>query len=139
MSDETNIAVADDPALLPGTAQERAEEAAHGMSAIPPSELPMLPGEVYSHPSPFQYVMIAVVLCVITGLEIGMYYLTDSIPRGLYVGILLVMAFTKFVTVASWYMHLRTDRPVFRRLFIMGGVGAVLLYTVVLATLHVFE
>ena len=139
MSDETNIAVADDPALLPGTAAERADEAAHGMSAIPSSELAMLPGEIHSHPSPFQYVMIAVVLCVITGLEVGMYYLTDSIPRGLYVTILLVMALTKFVTVTSWYMHLRSDRPIFRRLFIVGSIGAVVLYTIVLATLHVFE
>jgi cytochrome c oxidase subunit 4 len=83
--------------------------------------------------------MIAVVLCVITGLEVGMYYLVDSIPRGLYVAILLAMALTKFVTVVSWYMHLRSDRPIFRRLFIVGGVGAVLLYTIVLATLHAFE
>ena len=35
------------------------------------SDLPMLPGEEHPHPSPFQYVMIAVVLCVITALEIG--------------------------------------------------------------------
>ena len=49
------------------------------------------------------------------------------------------MALIKFVTVASWYMHLRTDRPIFRRFFITGGVGAVVLYTIVLATLHVFE
>ena len=139
MTDETNIAVTDDPALLPGTPEERAEEAAHGLSAIPSSELPMLPGEIHSHPSPFQYVMIAVVLCVITGLEVGMYYLTDSIPRGLYIAILLTMALVKFITVASWYMHLRSDRPIFRRLFIVGGIGAVLLYTIILATLHVFE
>lgn len=139
MSDETDIAVADDPDLLPGSAEERAAEAAHGLSVIPESELPMLPGELRPHPSPFQYVMIAVVLCVITGLEVGMYYLVDSIPRGLYVAILLAMALTKFVTVVSWYMHLRSDRPVFRRLFIVGGVGAVVLYTIVLATLHAFE
>ncbi|MEP6625463.1 MAG: cytochrome C oxidase subunit IV family protein [Acidimicrobiia bacterium] len=138
MSDETNIAVADDPAL-PGTPEQRAAEAAHGMSAIPSSALPMLPGEVRPHPSPFQYVMIAVILCVITGLEVGMYYLTDSIPRALYVAILLSMALTKFVTVVSWYMHLRSDRPIFRRLFIVGGCGALTLYMAVLATLHVFE
>ena len=123
MSDETNLAIADDPALLPGADHE----------------LALLPGELRPHPSPFQYVMIAVVLCVITGLEVGMYYLTDSVPRALYVTILLTMALTKFVTVVSWYMHLRTDRPIFRRLFIVGGCGALVLYTVVLATLHVFE
>ena len=123
MSDETNLAIADDPALLPGADHE----------------LALLPGELRPHPSPFQYVMIAVVLCVITGLEVGMYYLTNDVPRALYVTILLTMAFTKFVTVVSWYMHLRTDRPIFRRLFIVGGTGALVLYTIVLATLHVFE
>ena len=139
MSDETNLATADDPALLPGPAEQRAEEDLHGMSAIRPSDLPMLPGELRPHPSPFQYVMIAVILCVITGLEVGMYYLIDSIPRGLYIVILLSMAITKFVTVVSWFMHLRVDRPIFRRLFIVGSIGAVLLYSIILFTLHVYE
>jgi len=31
------------------------------------------------------------------------------------------------------------DRPIFRRFFIVGSVGAVVLYTIVLTTLHVFE
>ena len=139
MSDETNIATEDDPALLPGTAEERAAEDLHGMSVITSDELPMLPGELRPHPSPFQYVMIAVILCVITGLEVGMYYLTDSIPRGLYIAILLSMAITKFVTVVSWFMHLRVDRPIFRRLFIVGSIGAIFLYTIVLLALHVYE
>lgn len=129
----------DDPALLPGSAVERAEEERYGLSAIPPEEVPLLPGELRPHPSPFQYVMIAVVLCVITALEVGMYYLEGDIPDALLVGVLLSMALTKFVLVASWYMHLRTDRMIFRRFFIMGGIGAILLYTIVLATLHVFE
>ena len=47
------------------------------------------------------------------------------------------MAFVKFFLVASWYMHLRTDQPVFRRFFVIGSIAAVLLYTVVLLTLHV--
>lgn len=129
----------DDPELLPGSAMERADEEEHGLSAIPPEEVPLLPGELRPHPSPFQYVMIAVVLCVITALEVGMYYLEGDIPDALLVGVLLSMALTKFVLVASWFMHLRTDRMIFRRFFIMGGIGAILLYTIVLATLHVFE
>ena len=139
MSDTTNLATADDPALLPGTAEQRAEEDLHGMKAIKSSDLPMLPGELRPHPSPFQYVMIAVILCVITGLEVGMYYLTDSIPRALYITVLLAMAVTKFVIVVSWFMHLRVDRPIFRRLFIVGSIGAVLLYSIILFTLHVYE
>ena len=141
MTDETTTTMrtTDDPALLPGTDAERADEALHGMSAISSSELAMLPGELRPHPSPFQYVMIAVILCVITGLEVGMYYLTDDVPRGLYIAILLAMAVTKFVIVVSWFMHLRVDRPIFRRLFVIGSVGAVLLYTIILTTLHVYE
>jgi cytochrome c oxidase subunit 4 len=138
MSDETTLTPEDDPALLPGDAAERAEEAVEGLSAIRSSELPMLPGELRPHPSPFQYVMIAVILCVITGLEVGTYYLPSDFPRPLYVTILIVLALTKFVSVVSWYMHLRTDRPIFRRFFVVGAVGAVVLYAAILATLHAF-
>ena len=139
MSDETTIETIDDPALLPGTPAERAAEELHGMSAIAPEELAMLPGELRPHPSPFQYVMIAVILCVITALEVATYYLPNDFPRALYVTILLVLAVTKFVTVVAWYMHLRVDRPIFRRFFVVGAIGALTLYTIVLATLHVFE
>jgi len=139
MSDESTLTAPDDPALLPGTDAERADEAAHGMSALPPEEVPLLPGELRPHPSPFQYVMIAVILCVITAIEVGIYYLPDDFPRALYVAILLTLALTKFVTVVAFYMHLRVDRPIFRRFFTVGAVGAVLLYTIVLTSLHVFE
>jgi cytochrome c oxidase subunit 4 len=138
MSDETTVTTTDDPALLPGTAEERADEERYGLSAISPSELPLLPGELRPHPSPFQYVMIAVILCVITGLEVGMYYIESDVPKGFYIATLLTMALIKFVTVVSFYMHLRTDRPIFRRFFITGAVGAVVLFTIVLSTLHVW-
>jgi len=139
MSDEISTVTTDDPSLLPGTDAERAIEDRAGMSTIASEELPMLPGELRAHPEPFQYVMIAVILVVITGLEVGTYYLPHDFPRPLYVAILLTFALTKFVTVVSWYMHLRTDRPIFRRFFITGAVGAVVLFTIVLTTLHIFE
>jgi caa(3)-type oxidase subunit IV len=131
--------MSDDQALLPGTPAEREAEAEYGLSVITPDEVPMLPGEEHSHPSPFQYVIIFVVLCVITALEIGLYYLEDVLPWALIVGLLISLAFVKFVGVASWYMHLRTDKPIFRRFFIMGFVAALLLYTIVLTTFRVFD
>src|SRR5829696_6119133 len=130
MSDETSIATPDDPALLPGTAEERAAEDVHGMSVISSDELAMLPGELRPHPSPFQYVMIAVILCVITALEVGTYYLPDDFPRALYITILLVLAITKFTMVVAWFMHLRFDRRIFRRFFVVGSIGAIALYTI---------
>jgi hypothetical protein len=111
-------------------------EPAHDHSLIHGhSDLPMLPGEEHPHPSPFQYVMIAVVLCVITGLEIGAYYLDKAVPKGALTAILVVSAIAKFFIVTGWYMHLKTDRPIFRRLFILGVVGAIILFTIVLLTL----
>jgi cytochrome c oxidase subunit 4 len=111
--------------------------AAGGVPAHPAPA--MLPGEVRPHPQPFQYVMIAVVLCVVTALEVGMYYLEGDLPDQVIIGILLVMALVKFVLVASWYMHLRTDRPIFKRFFTTGVIGAVILYAVVLLTLGVLN
>ena len=96
----------------------------------------LLPGELRPHPTPIQYVVVAVILVVITGLEIAVSYTEGTLPDGLIVVLLVGMAFVKFFLVASWYMHLRTDRPVFRRFFILGASAAVLLYLVVLATLH---
>jgi caa(3)-type oxidase subunit IV len=129
----------DDQALLPGTAAERADEEAHGLSVIAPDELPMLPGEIKPHSSPFQYVMIAVVLCVITAVEVGLYYIESDLPTALYVGLLLALALVKFVMVASLYMHLSSDKPIFKRFFITGGIGAVTLYAIVLTTLHIWD
>jgi caa(3)-type oxidase subunit IV len=129
----------DDPELLPGTVAERESEEEHGLSVISPDEVPMLPGEVKPHASPFQYVMIAVVLCVITAVEVGLYYIEDDLPTALYVALLLSLALVKFIMVASLYMHLSSDKPIFRRFFITGGVGAVILYTIVLTTFHIWD
>ncbi|HEY3671529.1 MAG TPA: cytochrome C oxidase subunit IV family protein [Acidimicrobiia bacterium] len=96
----------------------------------------LLPGEIRAHPDPWQYVVVAVVLAVITGVEIAVSYMEGDIPDGLITVLLLAMMVVKFILVASWFMHLRTDQPVFKRLFIVGAIAAPVLYLVVLATLH---
>jgi caa(3)-type oxidase subunit IV len=125
--------------MLVGTAEEREREKKYGLGEIPPEEVPLLPGELTHHPSPFQYVVIAMILVVITAVEVGVSYLDGEIPKGLIIVLLLGMGLVKFVTVASYYMHLKTDKPVFRRFFIMAGVGAIIVYTIVLTTLHVWS
>jgi cytochrome c oxidase subunit 4 len=117
-----------------GRAIERAEERLPAEMTTPAPGL--LPGELKPHPTPVQYVIVAVVLVVITAIEIAVSYTEGVIPDGLIIVLLLVMAFVKFFLVAAWYMHLRTDAPLFRRFFILGAVAAVLLYLVVLATLQ---
>jgi cytochrome c oxidase subunit 4 len=123
----------------PGTALERA--AADELELSPSDFVPapgLLPGEVSPHPSPFKYVMIAVILVVVTAVEIATSYLEGDIPDGLIVTLLLGMAIVKFSLVAAWYMHLKTDLPIFRRFFILGLAAAVVLYAVVIGSLHGF-
>ncbi|MCU1428084.1 MAG: Prokaryotic Cytochrome oxidase subunit [Actinomycetia bacterium] len=107
--------------------------------ATRPDQVLMLPGEVKPHPTPRQYVLIAVVLVVITGFEIGASYLDGDINSTLLIGLLAVMAAIKFVLVVSWYMHLRTDLKVFRRAFVVGLFLAGFVYMVALTSLHLFN
>ena len=120
----------------PGTALEPAGAAP---PAVAEPQTPMLPGEVRPHPTPQRYVMIAAILVVATAAEVGLYYLEGEVPDGLIIAFLLMFAVIKFALVASWYMHLRTDKPIFRRFFVLGIVAAITLYLIVLTTLHVFS
>jgi cytochrome c oxidase subunit 4 len=120
----------------PGAALERAEAAPPAPARGP---VPMLPGEVRPHPSPQRYVMIAAILVVATAAEVGLYYLEGDISDGLIIVFFLMFAAIKFTLVASWYMHLRTDKPIFRRFFALGIAAAISLYLIVLTTLHVFS
>jgi caa(3)-type oxidase subunit IV len=99
----------------------------------------LLPGEVRPHPSPFKYVVIAVVLVVVTAAEVWTSYLDDVLSSNVIIVLLLTFGFIKFVTVASWYMHLRTDKPIFRRFFALGVAAAITLFLIVLLTLHAFS
>jgi cytochrome c oxidase subunit 4 len=99
----------------------------------------LLPGEVRPHPSPLKYVMIAVVLVVVTAAEVWVSYLDEVLASGLIIVLLLLFGFLKFTMVAAWYMHLRTDKAIFRRFFALGIAAAISLYLIVLLTLHVFS
>ncbi|MDQ1519369.1 MAG: cytochrome c oxidase subunit [Actinomycetota bacterium] len=104
-----------------------------------PDQLPMLPGEVKPHPTPRQYVLIAVVLVIITALEIAASYLDGDVNSTLLILVLAVMAGVKFFLVVSWYMHLRTDLRIFRRMFVVGLLLAGTVYMIALTSLHIFN
>jgi caa(3)-type oxidase subunit IV len=90
----------------------------------------------HAHPTPKDYWIIFVVLVVVTAVEVAIVY-TDA-PRGIIVAVLASAAIFKFALVVMWYMHLRFERPLFRRFFLIGLVGALVLYGVVLATFSAF-
>jgi cytochrome c oxidase subunit 4 len=87
----------------------------------------------HEHPGPGQYVKVALFLAVVTAIEVGAYYVT-GIPDAILSASLLVMMVVKFVMVGLWFMHLRFDSPLFRRLFIVGIVLAMAVYAVVLVS-----
>lgn len=89
------------------------------------------------HPGPKEYVKIAIVLAVVTLLEIGLFYV-EAIPDLVLTLSLLVLAIIKFALVALWFMHLRFDSPLFSRLFVTGIALAVTVFVVVLLTFRVF-
>jgi cytochrome c oxidase subunit 4 len=88
------------------------------------------------HPTPRNYVVIAVVLAVITAFEVLIYYI-EAI-QAVLVPLLIFFAFLKFALVALWFMHLRFDSRLFRRLFVTGLVLAFLVFGVVLATFFLY-
>jgi cytochrome c oxidase subunit 4 len=89
--------------------------------------------DAHAHPSPAKYVMIALILAIVTGIEVGLYYI--DMPDKLFVAILLGLAFIKFSMVAAYFMHLKFDGRLLRRLFITGILLAGAVYTVALVTL----
>lgn len=92
--------------------------------------------ELVTHPGPAEYVRVAIVLAVATVFEVGLYYL--KIPHTALVATLLFLAVAKFALVALWFMHLRFDSRIFRRMFVVGLSLAIGVYMVVLLSFRVF-
>lgn len=88
------------------------------------------------HPSPKEYVRIALVLAVITAAEVSIYYM-DAV-RSVLVPLLLLFSFVKFSLVVLWYMHLKFDSRTYARFFMIGLSLAVTLYIIVLLTFKAF-
>jgi len=142
MSDETDVSEPDETEQPEGTVKTLE----HELSAVTHAEMGgvlqsapgLLPGEVTKHPTPFKYVMIFLILVVITGIEIAVSYSDGSVTSGVIVALLLVFAIIKFAMVAAYFMHLRTDQPIFRRFFVLGIITAMAVFAVAVTTLHVF-
>ena len=91
-----------------------------------------------AHPTPAQYWKIAVVLAVLTSIEVGVFYINGAYDLGvLNAAILVILALLKFVIVVGWYMHLRFEKSILSRFFSAGFVLAVALYSIILAGLGV--
>ena len=69
------------------------------------------------HPGAAVYVFVALVLAVVTAVELIVIY--TSLSRLIMVTLLLLLSAGKFYTVAMFFMHLRYDNRLFSIIF--GG------------------
>lgn len=85
------------------------------------------------HPPTATYVQIAVVLFALTALEVGAFEIAER--QGGFVGehvtaILVLLSAVKFALVAFFYMHLKMDGSMLRRIF---GFSLVIATIVIMA------
>ncbi len=69
------------------------------------------------HPTWSTYWKVAVILTLMTVVEVWIYYIPAFVASRAFVPILLIMSGVKFFIVVSFYMHLRYDHKLFRALF----------------------
>jgi len=74
-------------------------------------------GEVHEHPTWAQYKWVALILTLITIVEVWVYYIPAFVASRLFVPTLLIMSAVKFAIVVMFYMHLKYDHKLFRALF----------------------
>ena len=97
--------------------------------------------EGHSHPGWQLYVIIAVILFVLTAMEVGAYEIADrgiTSGFGLFVGqmfveILLVLSAAKFALVAMFYMHLKQDSRLFTGVFVFPLIIAAIIVVALMA------
>ena len=106
-------------------------------SSSDPAMESMEPGVEEHYPDEGQYIKVALILFVITMGEVGIYYVTGA--RQAVTTLMLVMMAVKFALVALYFMHLRFDSKLFRRLFVTGIILAIAVYIIALTSLHVFS
>ena len=73
-------------------------------------------GEVHEHPTWKEYKWVALILTLITVVEVWIYY-TPFSKTPFFVPVLLIMSVAKFTIVVMFYMHLKYDHKLFRALF----------------------
>jgi cytochrome c oxidase subunit IV len=121
------------PAPMPANPEDRllVEEAAIHHRPHPEG------GEHGAHPTDVQYMLIALFLAVLTAIEVAITYIKGLGDAA--APLLIILAAIKFSCVVAFFMHLRFDNPVVRRLFLLGITLALTVYIVVFFTLGVFS
>jgi cytochrome c oxidase subunit 4 len=91
----------------------------------------------HAHPTPLQYAAIALILAIITAIEVGVFYVEALEQYTLVViAIFIILSAIKFALVVMFYMHLRYETKLFSGFFV-GGV--ILATSVIIALMALFS
>jgi cytochrome c oxidase subunit 4 len=83
------------------------------------------------------YVNVAIILAIITAVEVATLYV-PGIPNVLLVTSLILMSAGKFVLVVGFFMHLRYDHNIMRSLFIGPLIIAICIILALMALFSAF-
>lgn len=92
------------------------------------------------HPTPRQYVNIAILLAVLTAIEVALFYVEQGVEEfttNMASPLLILLAVLKFVIVVGYYMHLKYEKSLVKNFFVIGFVAALVLYTATLLALGI--
>jgi cytochrome c oxidase subunit IV len=95
------------------------------------------PGVEEHYPDEWQYIKVALILFAITMAEVSIYYVSGAMH--VVITLMAFMMIAKFAIVALYFMHLRFDSKLFRRLFVTGIILACAVYLIALSSLHIWE
>ena len=98
-----------------------ASEIAHGDHELAHEE---------AHATAQTYVKVALILAVITLIEVFIWYLPTARP--VLVPALIVLSLAKFLAVVGYFMHLKYDQPIFRFMFFAGLIVALSVFIAML-------
>jgi len=87
------------------------------------------------HASRATYWMVALILGIVTLLEVAVFYV--PLLHAVIVPMLLVLSAFKFALVAAFFMHLKYDKPVLSMVFAIGLLVAVFIILALYLLFHV--
>lgn len=86
----------------------------------------------HAHISDWGYVKVALLLGAITGLEVFTYFESVVDWGKALIPALLLMMVLKFGIVVAYFMHLKYDAPLFKRVFVTGLLFAMGVYLIMM-------
>lgn len=82
--------------------------------------------DAHEHPSLQSYVRIAIILAIITGIEVAIYYIPAM--HDILVPTLVTLSAIKFVMVVAYFMHLKFDDRILTFIFTAAFIASLVIF-----------